>query len=71
MPNLNDLFSTCDICGGTIRPILFREAERNSNNIPTGRTRMVVSHLECDGCFRKVVIDDSYDSPYTYKIKNL
>lgn len=57
----------CD-CGGNIVPVWFVEQER-IRNIPTGRERNAVSHLECDNCLKRICIDDSMDGQWVRKDK--
>lgn len=55
-------YGTCK-CGAPLVPVWFRECEY-IKGIPTGRTRLAVSHLECPECLTNVVIDDSFDEPW-------
>ena len=61
--DLRSLCSKCELCGGTIGPIIFVEQEYD-RGVFTGRIRQAISHLECEGCGNKAVIDDSFDGPW-------
>lgn len=54
----------CQDCGEMIRPVWFLETEYGRNGGPTGRKRRAVSHLQCDGCGKKEIVDDSFDGPW-------
>lgn len=64
--NTNELEMTCDSCGGRIIPIRFIEHERDTYSILTGRVKNAVSHLECNFCMKKIIIDDSFDGDWYY-----
>ena len=54
-------------CGGQFMPVWFTELETKvvaGSLIRTGRRRRAVSHLECDSCFNKLCVDDSFDGPW-------
>lgn len=53
-------------CGGTINAIWFEEPEYD-RGVRTGRVREAVSHLECNGCFKSICVDDTFDGPWRYK----
>lgn len=54
----------CDFCLQWVRPVYFMEPERDQHNTLTGRKRRAVSHLECEGCGKKHVIDGTFDGPW-------
>ena len=47
-------------CGGTLEPIWYKEIEYGQYSIPTGRTRIAVSHLTCTYCLKNVCVDGGY-----------
>ena len=48
----------CDKCGGNLSKVWFVEKEREHGR-ETGRVRDAVSHLVCDWCGKKHIVDDS------------
>jgi hypothetical protein len=52
-------------CGKPMSKIWFTESEY-SKGIKTGRTRRAVSHLLCDSCGKEEIVDDSFDTPWSY-----
>ena len=58
----------CPRCETKMLPVWFTEKEYRTTGygaqIPTGRTRRAVSHLECSCCGHNEIVDDSFDEPY-------
>ena len=43
---------------------------QNNHLIKTGRKRRIVAYLQCENCFKKQAIDDSFDGPW-YNIEDV
>jgi hypothetical protein len=60
----NNMFGYCEVCDTGLNPVYFTEEEKNKSGWPTGRKRRAVSHLVCEHCGKKVIVDDSFDGAW-------
>lgn len=60
-------YGICEKCSAPLNPVWFKEDEvviKNNTVIYTGRTKRSCDYLECIDCYRKYVVDDSFDGPW-------
>lgn len=53
----------CENCGGNVYPVFFEEEEYKTeygHMYKTGRVRRACSHLECDTCGKRYIVDGDY-----------
>lgn len=65
--NYKNKFGKCPYCGSDLSPVYGTEDEfiiKNSHLIKTGRKRRIVAYLQCEACFKKQCVDDSFDGPW-------
>lgn len=62
-------YGACPVCGEYLQPIWYVEHEEvveNGIRYETGRMKDAVSHLECDRCGHKELVDDTFDGQWHY-----
>lgn len=60
-------FGSCSYCGGELKPVWFIDEEtvvEHGIMYKTGRKRRAISHLVCENCLKREVIDDSFDGDW-------
>lgn len=62
----NTDYGNCDKCNAPLEAIWFKEIERDSHGIKTGRVRDSVSVLVCPYCLKNFSVDDSFDENWYY-----
>lgn len=66
---MKNIYGYCSRCDAELVPVWFIEDEYKTEHgitCKTGRKRRAVSHLECPKCFKREVVDDSFDEAWHY-----
>lgn len=62
-------YGKCDRCNCDLMAEMFWDKERDNRGILTGRIRHSVGVLYCPQCLKRYCVDDSFDGPWFYPIK--